>query len=40
MAIEFNTMKYSGKVFATHSGSFIVTATPPSVASEKHIAIR
>jgi len=32
--------KYSGKVFATQSGSLIVTATPPSETSEKHIAMR
>src|SRR5947208_1258279 len=35
-----STAKYSGKVFATHSGSLIVTGTPPSAASEKHIAMR
>ena len=34
------TVKYSGKVLPTHSGSLMVTRTPPSAASDKLIAMR
>ncbi len=35
-----STSKYSGKVLLTHCGSLMRTVTPPSAASEKHIAMR
>ena len=39
-SLRQSASKYSGKVLATHFGSLMRTATPPSAASEKHIAMR
>ena len=39
-AIRRNSLKYSGKVLRTQAGSLMRTETPPSAASEKHMAMR